>query len=163
MSDETTKKIIERITINYAEPTKLPSGHISKVFYDCMMLTPNDFARLAAQATGDLDQDYFDLALGIAYGGLFFAAAVAGGRGCTILQKDGLVRGPSLAGKKVIVVDDVVYSGNNLLNAKRVAEAQGATVVALACIIDRSGGKVGHVDHVDRDKLPLLSAFRTGM
>ena len=157
MSDETTKKIIERITINYNQPTKLPSGHVSKVFFDCMMLTPNDLARLAAQATGDLDQDFFDLALGNAYGGLFFAAAVAGGRACAILQKDGLIRGPSLKGKKVIVVDDVVHSGNNLTNAKNIAQAQGALVVAYACIVDRSDGQFGSKE------LPLFSAFKTGM
>jgi len=60
--DETTKAVIERIAIRYDQPTKIPSGDLATVFYDCFQLSPSELARLAADAIGDLDHDTFDMA-----------------------------------------------------------------------------------------------------
>ncbi|RMG43173.1 MAG: hypothetical protein D6719_04350 [Candidatus Dadabacteria bacterium] len=153
--DATTKAIIEKITISYDQPTKIPGGHMCTVFYDCVQLSPADLARLAAEAVGHLSQSYFDIAVGIAYSGIFFAAAVAGGRKAAILQTDGGICGPSLSGSKVVIVSDVVYTGGELSRAEKIITEHGASVVGYACIIDRSGGKVGS------EAKPLWSAFET--
>ena len=155
--DETTKAIIERITHTHGQPQQIPSGHVASVFYDCIQLSPNELARLAAQAVGHLEHDHFDVALGIAYAGICFAAAVAGGRQVAILQADGEICGPSLKGKKVIIVDDVVHSGRRLTAAASRIRSLGGAVVGFACIVDRSDGKVGS------DKQPLWSAYQTDM
>ena len=155
--DETTRSIIDRITIVNPQPVRIYSGHVCKVFYDCIQLSPNDLARLAAQTIGHLHEGAFDLALGIAYSGIFFAAAIAGGRQIAILQKDGLVCGPSLTDKTIIIVDDVVHSGRHLFNAERIASSAGARVAGYACIVDRSNSKVGTPEK------PLWSAFQTTM
>ena len=155
--DETTKAVIERITCNYSKPQTLPSGHESSVYYDCSRLTPNELARLAAEAIGHLPEDAFDVTLGIAYQGILFAAALAGGREVSILQTDGQISGGELRGKKVIVVDDVVSSGRRLLEAEKKVLASGANVVGYACIIDRSDGAFGSKER------PLWSAFQTNM
>jgi orotate phosphoribosyltransferase len=155
--DETTKALIEKIIIKYPTPTIIPSGHTSNIYYDCAKLSPNDLARLAAEAIGDLDSDAFDVALGIAYAGICFAAAIAGGRQIAILQTDQVVNGPDLKGQKVVIVDDVVHSGRRLQNAESIATSLGATVVGWACIIDRSEGKVGTAQK------PLWSAYQTSM
>ena len=75
--DETGRAIIEGITVRYDKPREIPGGHKVSVFYDTRLLSPNDLARLAAQATGHLDHNAFDVVLGVAYNGIFFAAAVA--------------------------------------------------------------------------------------
>lgn len=155
--DETTRSIIDRITIVNPEPVRIYSGHVCKVFYDCIQLSPNDLARLAAQATGHLPEGAFDLALGLAYSGIFFAAAVAAGRQVGILQKDALICGPSITGKSIVIVDDVVHSGRHLINAERIAHSAGAKVIGYACIIDRSNGSIGEQNR------PLWSAFQTTM
>lgn len=155
--DETTRSIIDRITIVNPEPVRIYSGHVCRVFFDCIQLTPNELARLAAQAKGHIPERAFDVAIGIAYSGIFFAAALAGGRQVAILQKDNQLCGPSIDGKSVLIVDDVVHSGRHLFNAERIAEAAGAKVMGYACIVDRSDGKVGTPEK------PLFSAYHSAM
>lgn len=154
--DETTREIIERITVRFDKPTVIRSGHSCMVYYDCIQLTPSDLARLAAQATGHLPEHAFDLAVGVAYYGIFFAAAVAGGKQVGILQVDGRYCGPAVRGKKVVLVDDVVYSGNGLRRGALILEQLGAQVVGNVCVVDRSEGK-----HCLSQ--PLWSAFQTSM
>jgi orotate phosphoribosyltransferase len=159
--DETTKAVIERITIRYEQPTRIPSGQLATVFYDCFQLAPSELARLAADAIGDLDHDSFDLAVGLAYSGILFAAAVAGGRKVGIIQKNGELFGPDMRGRRVFIVDDVVHTGGRLKEAARKVEAVGGIVAGFVCIIDRSagafegsGGGLG---------APLWSAFQSEM
>jgi orotate phosphoribosyltransferase len=132
--DETSKALIERISL----ASKQPDGLAEQIFYDCRSLSPSDLSRLAAVATGHLAVRDFDLALGIAFSGILFAAAVAGGRQVAILKEDGSIWGPTLSGKKVLIVDDVVHSGSNLQKAEAAAMAQGADVVGYCCIVDGS-------------------------
>lgn len=155
--DETTKSIIDRITIRYQEPVKIPTGQTSCVFYDCIQLSPNELARLAAEAIGHLEQDTFDIAVGIAYNGIFFASAIAGGRQVAILQTDGSISGPNVSGKRVVIVDDVVHSGDRMNDAETKLLLSGAIVVGAACIIDRSDGSYGTSDK------PLWSAYQMNM
>ena len=72
-------------------------------------------------------------------------------------------------GQKVIVVEDVVTTGGSLAETAALAEELGAEVVAVACLIDRSGGKhtlgrelisLAKVDVVtyEADKLPAKLA-----
>ncbi|MBX7138380.1 MAG: hypothetical protein K1X83_10375 [Oligoflexia bacterium] len=141
--DDTTRALIEKITIRYPEPRPILGGHTSNIFFDCNKLSPNDLARLAAEATGHLDHDAFDIAVGLAYNGIFFAAAVAGGRGIAILQTDGKVFGPDLKAKRIVIASDVVMDGKQIEQAAQLLAKLGAKVVGFACIVDRSGGRVG--------------------
>lgn len=154
--DETTKAIVAKITVRYPAPVVLPEGRTGTVLYDCTRLSTPDLARVAAEATGDLPEDTFDLVLGIAYRGILFAAAVAGGRDVAILEREGGVCGPDLTGRRVVVVDDVVYSGENLRRAAELVRQHGGSVVGFACIVDRSDGAVGSTS------CPLWSAFQPG-
>jgi orotate phosphoribosyltransferase len=139
--NETIASIIEKVVVRYSVPTLVHGGHKSTEFFDCARLSPSDLARLAAHATGDLEEEAFDAVVGIAYTGIFFAAAVAGGKQVNILQKDGQMYGPELKGRKVIVVGDVAVTGEHLAAAAAKVAAVGAEVVGYACIVDRSGGK----------------------
>lgn len=135
--DETTDAIIERITIHSDKPMRLVNGEYSTVFYDCIQLTPNELARLAALAVGALSEGTFDLAVGIAYSGILFAAAVAGGKQVAILDHEHKIQGPDIEGKRVILVDDVIHLGNRCKNAVGTIAQLGATLVGVACIIHR--------------------------
>lgn len=159
--DETTKASIERITIRFEKPTRIPSGQVATMFYDCYQLAPSELARLAADAIGDLDHEAFDVALGLAYSGILFAAAVAGGRKVAILQKDGKIFGPDLRGKRVVVVDDVVHTGRHVAEAADIVRAEGGVVVGFVCIIDRSSGQLQRPE--SQLKAPLWSAFQADM
>lgn len=153
--DETTQASIARITVRYDAPQKIMSGHNVSVFYDCKQLTPNELARLAADAMGDLHIDAFDIALGIGYTGISFANAVAGGRQVAVLKSDQEIFGPDVKDKKVVIVDDVVHSGRRLTEAAKIVEKSGGKVTGYACIVDRSDGRL---------KLnPLWSAYQTIM
>ena len=155
--DDTTRSIIDGIIVQHDKPIKLAGGHTCTIFYDIFRLTPNELARLAAQAVGHLSNDAFDVALGIAYEGIIFAAAIAGGRQVAILQTDEKIFGPSIQGKQVVIVGDIVLTGKHLFRAQQLVEAQGGRVVGYACIIDRSNGAVG------TDSCPMWSAYQTSM
>jgi orotate phosphoribosyltransferase len=164
--DETTKGIIERIAIQFPKPTRIPSGQVCSIFYDCFQLTPNDLARLAAHAVGHLEHDAFDVAVGLAYSGILFAASVAGGRKVAILQKDGRFFGPDLKGQRVVVVDDVVHTGNRVQEAAERVRSEGGDVVGFACLIDRSGGRLAAPPSsgaAGGHSVPLWFAFQTEM
>lgn len=50
------------------------------------------------------------------------------------------VEGPEISGRRVVVVEDTSTTGGSALIAARAAEAAGATVVAVACVVDRNTG-----------------------
>jgi orotate phosphoribosyltransferase len=155
--DETTRSIIEKITVTFPKPIRIPTGQVCSVFYDTFQLSPNDLARLAALAVGHLHHDDFDVAVGLSYSGILFAAAVAGGRHVNILQKDGRFFGPDLKGKKVVIVDDVVHTGGRLRDAASKVASEGGSVVGYACIVDRSSPNVLTLSH------PLWSSYQSEM
>jgi orotate phosphoribosyltransferase len=163
--DETTKNIINTISVVYPKPTQIPTGQLCAVFYDCFQLSPSDLARLAAEAVGDVDHDTFDIVVGLAYSGILFAASVAGGKKVGILQKDGQLFGPSLAGFRVIIADDVVHSGGRMREAAAKVAAAGGKVIGFACIVDRSNGRFqeGLPSENKGELRPLWSAFQTDM
>jgi orotate phosphoribosyltransferase len=49
------------------------------------------------------------------------------------------IEGPSISGKRVLVVEDVSTTGSSPLSAIEAAEQSGATVVGVALIVDRGG------------------------
>lgn len=50
------------------------------------------------------------------------------------------VEGPDVSGKKVIILEDTSTTGGSPLTAARALEQAGATVVAVATVVDRSTG-----------------------
>ena len=50
------------------------------------------------------------------------------------------IEGPSIEGRRVLVVEDTSTTGSSPLDAARAAQEAGATVVAVATIADRATG-----------------------
>ncbi len=152
--DETTGAIIERITVRSDKPMHLANGEYSKVFYDCIQLTPNDLARLAAEAVGEIPESDFDMVVGLAYSGILFAAAVAGGKQVAILDHEQKLHGPDISGQRIIVADDVVHTTRRVNDAIGVISRYGGKVVGVACIIHRASSA--------QFSFPVWSAFQAG-
>ena len=49
------------------------------------------------------------------------------------------IEGPSIAGKRVLIVEDVSTTGSSPLGAAEAAQEAGATVAGIALIVDRGG------------------------
>jgi hypoxanthine phosphoribosyltransferase len=96
-----------------------------------------------------------DAVVGVAHGGLFVGGAIAAALGCEFYpvrisrrSRDKLWRAPrlfgemppELQGKRVLVVDDVVSSGDTLQLAQALAVKTGAQEVLTAALVTRAGG-----------------------
>ncbi len=70
---------------------------------------------------------------------------------------EGLASGESLAGKRVLVVDDVATSGGSILKAVAAAKEEGAKVDTAMVLIDREEGAA---ENLQAHGIRLLSVFR---
>jgi orotate phosphoribosyltransferase len=61
-----------------------------------------------------------------------------------------------LAGKKLIIVEDVITSGGAVLDAAKALRAEGAQLLGVVCVIDRQAGGAENLAQVN---LPLRSLF----
>lgn len=60
-----------------------------------------------------------------------------------------------LKGKKIILIDDVISSGNSILSLKKLAEAAGATVVNQVALL-AEGEAINRKDIIYLEELPLF-------
>ena len=58
----------------------------------------------------------------------------------TMLRENDVASGANLAGKTVVVVDDVLYRGHSLLRVVQYLAARGAAVIRSAVLVDRGVG-----------------------
>lgn len=104
--------------------------------------------KLLREMTADLE---FDAVGGLTLGADPVATAVMHADGRPIdafvvrkeAKKHGMQRrieGPSIVGKKVLVVEDTTTTGNSPLTAVEAVRAEGAEVVAVATVVDRATG-----------------------
>jgi len=71
---------------------------------------------------------------------------------------EGLAPGETLAGQRVMIVDDVATSGGSIIKAAEVARAAGAVVETALVIIDREEGAT---EALQKAGIRLLSVLRT--
>jgi orotate phosphoribosyltransferase len=70
---------------------------------------------------------------------------------------EGLMQGETLAGKKVMIIDDVATSGGSIVKAAEVARAAGASVETALVIIDREEGAA---EALQKAGIRLLSVLK---
>jgi orotate phosphoribosyltransferase len=68
-----------------------------------------------------------------------------------------LAEGADVAGRRVLVVEDVITTGGQVVAATGHLRALGATVDAVVCVIDRTGGDHSRLDAIG---LRVVSLFR---
>ncbi len=157
---------------------ELSSGlHSDVYFQSAVVLQHPDRAEVLGRALAkDLAQYSPDVIVGPALGGLIIAWEVARELdvpGIFTERKDGemcLRRGFTVSpDARVVIVEDVVTTGKSTRETISVIEACGGEVVALAAIVDRSGGKASFeapfhallslpVETWDRDSCPECRA-----
>jgi len=127
----------------------LSSGRHSPVYLQCALVLQHpalaeDLCRRLARAFAD---EGVETVLAPAIGGVVVAHEVAralGGRAVFAERAAGrmtLRRGFALArGERTLLVEDVVTTGGSLREVQQLAEGAGADVVAVAALVDRTGG-----------------------
>jgi orotate phosphoribosyltransferase len=128
-------------------PKTLHSGDQTNVFFPIEKLLSNSEVRNVV--LGDLSSHIYDLKdkkvfevmpplVGIVTGGAYVALCLARDFSidCFFIEKDGTTNLPRSI-KDVILIDDVVTTGNSLNQAKAFLEGRGHKVIETMCVIDR--------------------------
>ena len=69
-----------------------------------------------------------------------------------------LAEGPGVEGKKLVVIEDVVTSGGQIVESTEALRARGAQIDYALCVIDRESGGVGALAAVGVELRPLFKA-----
>lgn len=145
----------------------LRSGAVSNVYFDKYRFEadPKLLAEITAEMAKTLPAGH-DMLAGLEMGGIPVATMLGQHTGLPVLfvrkkAKDygtcKLAEGGELAGKKLLVVEDVVTSGGQILLSVAELRALGATVTDVVCVIDRESGGV---ENLAKEGLKLHALFR---
>jgi len=144
----------------------LRSGAVSNVYFDKYRFESDP--ALLAEITAAMAERLpggADVLGGLEMGGIPVATMLGQHTGLPVLfvrkkAKDygtcKLAEGGDLAGKKVLVVEDVVTSGGQILLSVAELRALGAVVTDVVCVIDRESGGV---DNLAKEGLQLHALF----
>ena len=149
---EQLAELVKELAVVHGKVT-LSSGKEADYYVDLRRATLHHEAspligKLLRELTADLD---FDAVGGLTLGADPVATAVMHAEGRPIdafvvrkeAKKHGMQRrieGPSIAGKRVLVVEDTTTTGNSPLTAVAALREAGAEVVGVATVVDRETG-----------------------
>lgn len=150
-------KLIKDLAVVHGRVT-LSSGREADYYIDLRRITLHRHAApLVGRVLRELTADWtYDAAGGLTLGadpvGTSILHASGGAVDAFVVRKEGKkhgmqqrVEGPSVQGKRVLVVEDVSTTGSSPLTAVEALREAGATVVGVAVIVDR-GGRVAIED-----------------
>ncbi|MCI8487728.1 MAG: orotate phosphoribosyltransferase [Clostridia bacterium] len=129
----------------------LTSGRHSDTYMQCakLFVHPEESAYLCGALAEKLREFNADIVVSPAVGGIIMGYEVARQLGVPnfFAEREGgsmtLRRGFALkAGMRVIVVEDVVTTGGSVKEVMELCRNAGAEIVAVASVVDRSGGQV---------------------
>lgn len=145
---------------------RLRSGATSNEYFDKYRFEsdPLLLREIAAQLAPKLPRNYEALA-GLEMGGIPIATMLsqATGRPALFIRKKAkeygtcrFAEGGDVAGRKLLVIEDVVTSGGQIIESVRALRGEGAIVTDVACVIDReSGGR----ENLAKENLTLTALF----
>jgi len=143
----------------------LRSGKTATTYFDKYLFEADpELLAAVAQAALPLVPSDTEVLAGLELGGVPVATALSltTGLPAAFVRKEAkaygtakLAEGAAIDGRRVLIVEDVVTTGGQVVLSARDLRARGAELLAALCVIDRSGG-----DHQLAAKgLPLLSVF----
>jgi orotate phosphoribosyltransferase len=145
---------------------RLRSGTVSGEYFDKYLFESDPrLLREIAEALVGLLPDGVDALAGLELGGVPLAvlASQVSGLPTLFVRKQAktygtcrLAEGGQLAGKRVVVIEDVITSGGQVIESCRELRAQGAQIVTVICVIDREADGAGNLA---REGLQLRSLF----
>ncbi|AGB19146.1 orotate phosphoribosyltransferase [Thermoanaerobacterium thermosaccharolyticum] len=129
----------------------LTSGKHSDTYLQCAKIFqyPEYSILFSKEIVQKFKSEKIDVVIGPAIGGIIFAYEVArqlGAKAMFAEREEGIMklrRGFEInEGDNVLVVEDVVTTGGSVKEVIEVVKNYNANVVGVACIVDRSNGKV---------------------
>lgn len=162
---------------------KLKSGRISPYFCNCGMLTSGrDMAKTGEELARIIRESgvKFDLLFGTPYKGIPFVTATSFGfhslykenvpfafnrKEVKTIGDGGLIVGPSLKGKRVFIIDDVITAGTAIKESIDIVQKEGGIPVGVALIFDRQempdNSKLSAVQQASKDySIPIVCALK---
>lgn len=129
---------------------ELRSGVISNEYFDKYRFesSPALLFEIANHIAKLIDSDY-DILAGLEMGGIPLATAISSvtGKPCVFVRKKAkeygtkkLAEGPDIRGKKLLIVEDVITSGGQVIISSNDLRALGAEITNAVCVIDRESG-----------------------
>lgn len=128
----------------------LRSGRVSAEYFDKYLFESDPLLlRAVAEEMSRLVPDETDILCGLELGGVPLATAVSFATGLPsgFVRKRAksygtakLAEGPDLAGRRAVIVEDVVTSGGQVVESARALRELGAVVTHAMCAIDRQEG-----------------------
>jgi len=153
-------------------PVTLSSGREADYYVDLRRITlDGEAAPLVGLVMNELTKDLgFDAVGGLTLGAdpvatAMLHASAAGGRrlDAFVVRKSGKahglqqrIEGPSISGRRVLVVEDTTTTGASPMDAVAAAREEGAEVVAVATIADRA---TGAREKLEAQGLTYVSAY----
>jgi len=163
--DELAKKLADCATI-YGEFT-LRSGATSKIYFDKYLFEADPvMLKQITEHMCDLLPDDVDALAGLEMGGIPIATMLSQHTGIPALfvrkkaKEYGtckLAEGGDIDGKRLVVIEDVVTSGGQILLSAKDLRDRGAEIVAVLCVIDR---EAGGPESLAKENLELKSLFK---
>lgn len=153
-------EIIRRRSYGTGVVIKLASGRTSDFYFDMKptMLHPEGAALIGSLVVEALKGEQVDLVGGLEMGAVPIATAVAAishvkgwPLGAFFVRKqakehgtqsliEGFPKGETIAGRRVVVLEDVTTTGGSALKAIEALKTEGATVVSVITVVDREEG-----------------------
>ncbi|MBK9079620.1 MAG: orotate phosphoribosyltransferase [Hyphomicrobium sp.] len=170
-------EIVKARSFQEGPEMRLASGKLSTFYFNMKptMLDSEGAHLIASLILDQLDGVEADLIGGLEMGAVPIAAsvtAVAHARGRKLpaffVRKqakehgtksliEGLARDETMAGKRVVIVEDVTTTGGSAIKAAEAIRASGATIVRVITIVDRQDGADEAFKTAAMDFQPLLT------
>lgn len=145
---------------------RLRSGASSTEYFDKYRFEaqPALLKEVAAQLAARLPED-FDLLAGLEMGGIPIATMLSQvtGKPTLFVRKKAkeygtcrFAEGGEVKGRRLLIVEDVVTSGGQIIESVRALRGEGAVISDVVCVIDRqAGGR----ENLEKEGLSLISLF----
>jgi len=151
---------------------RLRSGQVASSYFDKYLFEadPELLGAITAHMV-QLVPSATEVVAGLELGGVPVATALslATGLPATFVRKEAkaygtakLVEGAEVAGRQVLVVEDVITTGGQAATSASELRQRGAVVDTVLCVVDRSGGDHGLLSALDISVRSLFSADDLG-
>lgn len=145
----------------------LRSGTISNEYFDKYQFEslPHLLDEISNQMISLLP-DNFDYLAGLEMGGIPIASAISMkiGKPVVFVRKESkkygtakLAEGPEISGKNLVIIEDVVTSGGQIVISANDLRERGAKISKAVCVIDREAGGDSNLRDVGIELSPLMT------
>ena len=147
----------------------LRSGQVSDVYFDKYLFESDPgLLHAVAELSAALVPEDIEILAGLELGGIPISTALSLATGLpqVLVRKEAktygtekLAEGCGVSGRRVLVVEDVITTGGQVVASTEELRARGALVTSVLCVIDRRSAPTGTADKLADAGLSVLSLF----